>query len=98
VAIRIAVESRGSRDEREQGGEADQAERDVGRSAVDYARLAEEQREAEDEQQVAGDGADKRCPDDRGQSPGDGDDRNDQLWRITERRVQEAADPTVRAS
>src|SRR4029077_1962739 len=75
------------------GGESDQAERGVGRLAIDDAPLAEEQREAEDEQEVAGDRAYERRPDDRGQTIGGGDGRNDQLRRVTERRVQEAADP-----
>ena len=42
---------------------------------------------------LPGDRAYERRPDDRGQTPGHGDDRNDQLRRVTERRVQEAADP-----
>src|ERR1019366_2681852 len=93
AAFWIAVEPRRGGDEHENGSESDQAERDVGRSAIDEARLAEEKGEAEDEQQVAGDRAYERRPDDRGQAPGHGDDRNDQLRRVTERRVQEAADP-----
>src|SRR5207248_6007894 len=93
AAFRIAVESWRGGDEHENGGESDQAERDVGRPAIDEARPAEEKREAEDEQEVAGDRAYERRPDDRGQAPGDRDDRNNQLWRVTERRVQEAADP-----
>jgi len=66
--------------------------REIGRSTIDQARLAEEKREPEDEQKVADDRPDKRSPHDLGQAVGDGDDRNDQLRRVTERRVQETTD------
>jgi hypothetical protein len=80
-------------DEDDEGGEADETERDVRRQPIDRARPAEEKREAEDKQKVAGNRAHKRCSDDLGQAAGDGDDRNDQLRRVAEGRVQEAADP-----
>ncbi len=80
------------RDEHENGGEADQAERNVGGAPVDVAGPPEEQREAEDEQEVADNRAHQRCPHDLGQAVGDRDDRNDQLRCVAERRVQKAAD------
>jgi hypothetical protein len=63
----------------------------VGGAPVDVAGPPEEQREAEDEQEVAGDRAHQRCPHDLGQAVGDRDDRDDQLWRIAERRIEKAA-------
>src|SRR4029077_11847522 len=93
VAFRIAVEPGHGDDEHERGGESDHAERGIGRLAIDDTPLAEQEREAEDEQEVAGDRAYERRPDDRGQAIGGGDGRDDQLRRVTERRVQEAADP-----
>jgi hypothetical protein len=91
-AIRIAVEAWHSHGERDDRGESDQAERDVGRVAIDRPGTAQKKREAEYEQEVARDRSNERGPDDRGQTLGDGDDRNDQLRRVAERRVQEAAD------
>ena len=92
-AVRVAVEARYRGDEHDEGGESDQAERGVRRQAIDGAFSADEKREAENEQHVAGDRADKRCPHYVGQAVGHGDDRDDELWRVPERRVQEAADP-----
>jgi hypothetical protein len=87
------VKPRHGSDEHDNGGKSDEAERDVGGRAIDPAALAEEQREAENEQEVAGDRAYERRPDDHSQPIGGGDDGNDQFRRVTERRVQEAADP-----
>ena len=59
---------------------------------VDLAAAAEEQREAEHEQQVADHRAGQRAADDLGQSLVDRDQRDDQLGRVAEGGVQEAAD------
>ena len=93
AAFRIAVKPSRSSDGRDNGGESDEAERDVGRRAIDEALLAEKKREAEDEREVAGDRADGQRPDDRGQTPGHGDDRNDQLRRVTKHSIQEPPIP-----
>ena len=64
TAVRITVEARHRDDEHDHGGECDEAERDVRRRSIDGALPADEKREAEDEQEVAGDRADKRRPHD----------------------------------
>ena len=50
------------------------------------------ERKAQDEQQIPDDAAGERAAHDLGQSLVDGDQRDDQLGRVSERRVQEAAD------
>src|SRR6185503_12467966 len=92
VTVGISLESRDRDDEEEQCRETDHSERRVGRRAIDAASLAEEQRKAENEQEISGDRPHERCPHDVGQAVGDGDDGDDQLWRVAERRVQETAD------
>ena len=58
--------------------------------------LPEEQREPEHKQEVADDRADERGPDNVRQPIGDRDQRDDQLGRVAERGVEEAADAGAR--
>ena len=62
-------------------------------AAIDRAAAAGEEREAEHEQQVADDGAGQRAAHDLRQPLVHRDQRDDQLRRVAERRVEEAADP-----
>ena len=54
---------------------------------------SEEQREAEDEQEVADDAPRQRTANDVGQPLVDGEQGDDQLRRVAEGRVQEPSDP-----
>ena len=56
-------------------------------------RPPKREREAEDEQEVADHAPRQRAPDDLGQALGDGEERDDQLGRVAEAGVEEAADP-----
>ena len=71
---------------------ADHPEGEEARPALDLAATSGEQREAEHEQQVADDGAGQRSADDLGQALVDRDQGDDQLGRVAERGVEEAAD------
>ena len=96
MTVWISVKPRDRDDEEDKCREADHPEGRVGRRAIDATSLAEEQREAENEQEISGDRPHERCPHDVGQAVGDGDDGDDQLRRVAERRVQEAADARPR--
>ena len=54
------------------------------------------ERRAEHEQEVRDDASRQRAADDLGEPLVDGDERDDQLGRVAERRVEEAADPRAR--
>ena len=71
----------------------DEPEREEARLAVDLAAAAGEEREAEHEQQVPDHGSGQRAAHDLVQPLVDGDQRDDQLGRVAERGVEEAADP-----
>ena len=79
-------------DQEQHHGDEHEADRDQPRAAVDLLGRPDEQREAEDEQQVADDAAGERATDDLVESVVDREQRDDQLRRVAERRVQEAAD------
>ena len=57
---------------------------------------ARQEREPEDQQKVSDDGAGERSAHDLGEAVVDGDQGDDQLGRVPERRVQEAADARAR--
>ena len=96
VAVGIAVPARDRDDQEEKRGDGDQPERDETRRAVGAADSAGDQREAEHEQQVADHRAGERAAHDLGQALVNGDERDDQLRRVPEGRVQEAADARPR--
>ena len=72
---------------------ADHPEGEEARPALDLAATAGEEREPEHEQQVADDRAGQRAADDLGQPLVDRDQGDDQLGRVAERGIEEAADP-----
>ena len=89
----ISVPARDRRDEEQRDRDPDHPERDEARPALDLATPSGDEREAEHEQQVADDGTGQRAAHDLRQPLVDGDQRDDQLGRVPERRVEEAADP-----
>ena len=75
------------------GRERDQPEREKAREAIERPAAAGDERDAEDEQEVPDDATRERAADDLGQALVHGDERDDQLGRVPERGVEEAADP-----
>jgi hypothetical protein len=96
VAVGIAVPARDRDDQEEKGRDGDQPEREEARLAVGVAAPAGEQREAEHEQQVSDHRAGERAAHDLGQALVNGDEGDDQLRRVPEGRVEEAADARPR--
>ena len=75
------------------GRDEDQPEPDEARLPVEtHVAGADEEREAEDEQDVADDAPRQRAAHDLGQPLVDREQRDDQLRRVAEGRVQESAD------
>ena len=79
-------------DEEERGGEH-QSDRDQSGAAVDLLRRPDDQREPEDQQQVADHAARQRSANDLDQAVVDREERDDQLGRVAEGGIEEAADP-----
>ena len=92
VSIGVAVPARDRRNEEEDRGDREQAEGEEARVAVESSAPARDESGAEDEQEVADDATRERPADDLGQPLVHGDQRDDQLGRVPERRVEEAAD------
>ena len=96
MAVGIAFPPGNRRDEEHDDGEPHERERREARLTVDVAGAAQPQRETEHEQEVADDATRQRPADDLGETLLDGDERDDQLRRVAERGVEEAADPRAR--
>ena len=96
VAVGVASPGRDRRDEEEDDRDGDRPERHEARPAVELAAWPGEEREAEHEQQVPDHRAGERPAHDLGQSFVHGDEGDDQLRCVPERRVQEASDPRAR--
>ena len=92
VPVGVALPARNRRDQEEDDRERDERKRDQAGLAVEAPRAAEEQRKAQDEEQIPDDAAGERAAHDLGESLVDGDQGDDQLGRVPERRVEEAAD------
>jgi hypothetical protein len=73
-------------------GEAEQAEGEEARVAIERSTPTGDERGAEDEQEVGDDAPGEGAADDLGQALVDGDQGDDELGRVPERRVEEAAD------
>ena len=93
MALGVALPAGHRGDEQQQAGGHDETEGDETRPAVELPLAPEEKREAEDEQEVADHAPRERAPDDLGQALGDREEGDDQLGRVAEARVEEAADP-----
>ena len=96
MTLGVALPARDGRDQEQEARPEHQAEREQAREAIELALASEEQREAENEQEVADHAAGERAAHDVGQSVGDGEQGDDQLGRIPERGVEEASDPRAR--
>ena len=84
---------RNRRDQQQQHRHEDEAELAQERAAVELCIvLAEDQRRSEDEQDVRDDASRHRAAHDVGQIVADGDHGDDDLGRVSEARVQQAAD------
>ena len=92
VPLGVAFPAGDRRDQEQDGREADEPDREERRRAVERTAAAEEEREAEHEQEVPDDAAGERAAHDFEQAVRDREERDDQLGRVPERRVQEAAD------
>ena len=92
VAVRVAVPRGHGGNEEEKDRQGDRAERHEARPAIDLAARPCEEREAEDEQKVADHRAGERAAHDLGQPFVHGEERDDQLRGVAERRVEEASD------
>ena len=73
-----------------------ESEREEARVPVEPTATSGEERCAEHEQEVPDDASRERAANDLGQPFVHGDQRDDELGRVSERRVQEAADPRAR--
>ena len=96
MPVGVAAPARDRRDQEEQDCERDQPERDHARLPVELPPAAEGEREAEDEEEVADDATGQRAAHDLRQPVVDGEERDDQLGRVAEGRVEEAADSRAR--
>ena len=92
MAVGAALPAGGRRDEEEGHREPDEAELRIDPAPVDLVLPAEREREPEHEQQVREDAAGERAADDVRQAVRNSETRDDQLRRVAEARVQEAAD------
>ena len=81
---------------RSSDGETDQPERKERRRAVERAAAAEEEREPEHEQEVPDHAARERAAHDLGEAVVDREEGDDQLGRVAEGGVEEAADAGAR--
>ena len=91
VPLGVSVPARDRGDQEEQRREPDEAEGDEARLAIELPLAAEEQGEAEDEKEVPDHAPGERPAHDLCQPFVDGEERDDELRRIAERRVQEAS-------
>ena len=91
VPLRVSVETRNGRDQEGQRGETTSPSCSARERRSICARPARPERRAEDEQDVRRDAARQRAADDVRQSLVDGEQRDDQLGGVAERRVEEAA-------
>ena len=73
--------------------EGDQAEREKARIAIEPSAATGHERGAEDEQEVPDHASREGAADDLREAIVHGDERDDELGRVAERRVEEAADP-----
>jgi len=96
MPVGVAFPAGHGRDQKEQYGEADEAQGDQARPAVEIPAAAEGEREAQDEEEVADDATGERAAHDLGQPVVHGEERDDELGRIAERRIEEASDPGAR--
>ena len=96
MAVRVAAPAWNRGDQEERDREGDEPEGDHARPAIERATAAEGEREAEDEEEVADDATGERASDDLRQPVVDCEERDDELGRVSERRVEEAADPRAR--
>src|SRR5512132_3275892 len=93
VASRVSVPARYCGHREPGGRDENQGEPDEARIPVEaHVPRADEEREAENEQDVADDASGQRAADDLGQPLVDRQQRDDQLGRVAEGRVQEPAD------
>ncbi len=93
VRVRVAVPAGDGRDEEEQRREGDQPEREEARVAIEPSATTGHERGAEDEQEVPDHASRERAADDLRETVVHRDQRDDELGRVAERRVEEAADP-----
>jgi hypothetical protein len=102
VTLRVAVPARDRRDEEQQDRDRDEPELDHQGDQIEPLRAAalvlaaEDERRTEDEQDVRDDAARERSPHHVRQRGVDGEEGDDQLRRVAEARVEEAADPGPR--
>ena len=96
VPLAVSRPARDGGDREQADGESDEPDRGEARRAVDRPPPAEREREAENEQQVADDASRQRAAHDLRQPLVDRDQRDDQLGRVAEGRVQEPADTRPR--
>ena len=92
VRVRVTVPPRYGGDEKEERREGDQPEREEARVAVEPPATSGHERGAEDEQEVPDHASRERAADDLGQPLVHRDQRDDELGRVAERRVEEASD------
>ena len=93
VGVRVPVPAGHRRDEEEERRERDEPEGEKAREPVEAALPARDERGAEDEEEVADHASRQGSAHDVGQPVVDRDQSDDQLGRVAEGRVQEAADP-----
>ena len=92
MTVGVAVPARDGRDQEEQHGSEDESELPAQRPAVDVLLARADHRDAEDEEDIRDDAACERAADDVRQPVVDSEQRDDQLGRIAEAGIEEAAD------
>ncbi len=96
VSIRVAVPAGDRRDQEEHRCGREEPEGEKAREPVEPAATTREERGAEDEQEVGHDAPGQGSTNDLGEAVVDRDQRDDELRRVAERRVEEAADSRPR--
>ena len=96
VRVRVTVPPRYGGDEKEECREGDQPEREEARVAIEPSATAGDERGAEDEQEIPDHASRERAADDLRQPLVHRDQRDDELGRVSEGRVEEASDARAR--
>ncbi len=96
VAVRIAAPAGDRGDEEQDRRDREQPEREEARQAVERSPPACDESRAEDEEEVRDDAARERATHDLGQPIVHREQRDDELGRVAEGRVEEAADTGAR--